>query len=82
MCPRDGRWHGLAERLDQRVVESTGELIALHGLAGRASSEVLERLRSHYELDLAIDPGKASIVGAAITGALGVTRGRTCPQVA
>ena len=61
----------LAERLDQRVVESTGELIALHGLSGRASSEVLERLRSHYDLDLAIDPGKASIVGAAITGALG-----------
>jgi len=61
----------LAQRLDQRVVESTGELIALHGLSGQASSEVLERLRSHFDLDLAIDPGKASLVGAAITGALG-----------
>jgi hypothetical protein len=61
----------LAERLDQRVVDSTGELIALHGLSGRASSQVLERLRSHFELDLAIDPGKASLLGAAITGALG-----------
>ena len=61
----------LAQRLDQRVVESTGELIALHGLSGQASSEVLDRLRSHFDLDLAIDPGKASLVGAAITGALG-----------
>jgi hypothetical protein len=61
----------LAERLDQRVVEATGELIALHGLSGHASSEVLERLRSHFDLDLAIDPGKASLVGAAVTGALG-----------
>jgi hypothetical protein len=61
----------LAERLDQHVVASTGELITLHGLAGRASSEVLERLRSHFDLDPAIDPGKASLVGAVVSGALG-----------
>jgi hypothetical protein len=61
----------LAERLDRRVVESTAELIAAHGLSGRASSEVLERLRTHFNVDLAIDPGKASLLGAVISGALG-----------
>jgi hypothetical protein len=61
----------LAERLDRHVVASTDELIRLHGLSGRASSEVLERLRSHFDVDLAIDPRKASLVGAIVSGALG-----------
>jgi predicted GTPase len=61
----------LAARLDQRVVAATDELIALHGLSGRASAEVLERLRGDYDVDLAIDPGKATLIGAAISGTLG-----------
>jgi hypothetical protein len=61
----------LAIRLNQRVIEATDELITLHGLSGRASAEVLERLRSDYDVDLAIDPDRATLVGAAISGALG-----------
>jgi hypothetical protein len=32
---------------------------------------VLERLRSDYDVDLAVDPDKATLIGAAISGALG-----------
>jgi hypothetical protein len=38
----------LGERVDQAVRSSTDELIALHGLSGRAASEVLKRMREDY----------------------------------
>ncbi len=49
----------LAQRLDAEVRRATDELIALHGLSGKAA------------VDKAADPGKASLVGAAVSGALG-----------
>lgn len=61
----------LAERLDAQVRRATDDLIALHGLAGQAAAEILQRMGAEYAVDKAADPGKASLVGAAVSGALG-----------
>jgi hypothetical protein len=61
----------LAERLDAEVRRATDTLIALHGLSGRASAEILQRMGAEYAVDKAADPGKASLIGAALSGALG-----------
>jgi hypothetical protein len=61
----------LAQRLDAAVRAATDELIALHGLSGRAAGEILQRMGSEYSVDKAADPGKAGLIGAALSGALG-----------
>jgi hypothetical protein len=61
----------LAQRLDAAVRAATDELIALHGLSGRAAGEILSRMGTEYAVDKAADPGKASLIGAALSGALG-----------
>jgi hypothetical protein len=61
----------LAKRLDTVVRAAADELIALHGLSGRAAAEVLRRMGAEYAVDKAADPGKASLIGAAVSGALG-----------
>ena len=61
----------LAQRLDAAVRSATDQLIALHGLSGRAAGEILQRMGSEYAVDKAADPGKASLIGAALSGALG-----------
>jgi hypothetical protein len=61
----------LAQRLDAEVRRATDELIALHGLSGRAGDEILQRMGAEYAVDKAADPGKASLIGAAVSGALG-----------
>jgi hypothetical protein len=61
----------LARRLDGQVREATDALIALHGLSGRASAEILQRMGAEFDVDKAADPGKAGVIGAAVSGALG-----------
>jgi hypothetical protein len=61
----------LAARLDREVRATTDELIALHGLSGRAAAEILERMGHDVDVDRAADPDRASLLGAAVTGALG-----------
>jgi hypothetical protein len=61
----------LAQRLDAEVRRATDELIALHGLSGRAAAEVLRRMGAQLAVDKAVDPGKASVLGAAVSGAVG-----------
>jgi len=61
----------LAQRLDAAVRGATDELIALHGLSGRAAGEILQRMGSEYAVNKAADPAKASLIGAALSGALG-----------
>jgi hypothetical protein len=61
----------LAQRLDAAVRTATDELIVLHGLSGHAAGEILQRMGSEYAVDKAADPGKASLIGAALSGALG-----------
>jgi len=61
----------LAQRLDAEVRRATDELIALHGLSGRAAEEVLQRMGAQLAVDKAADPAKVSVLGAAVSGALG-----------
>jgi hypothetical protein len=61
----------LAERLDAEVRRATDELIALHGLSGKAAAEILQRMGAAFAVDKAADPTKVSLVGAAVSGALG-----------
>ena len=60
----------LAEALDAEVRASTTQLIELHGLAGQAQGEILQRLATHYQLQLRMDESKAALIGGALTGAL------------
>jgi hypothetical protein len=60
----------LATRLDERLRDSTDRLIALHGLAGHASGEVLARLASGVAVDAPVDERKAAMVGGVVSGAL------------
>jgi hypothetical protein len=61
----------LAHRLDAEVRRATDELIALHGLSGHATAEVLQRMGAQVEVDKAADPGATSVISAAVSGALG-----------
>ena len=70
-APADAAMARLAQRLDAAVRVATDQLIELHGLSGRAAGEILQRMGSEYAVDKAADPGKASLVGAALSGALG-----------
>ena len=60
----------LAEALDAEVRTSISQLIELHGLSGQAQGEILERLATHYQLNLRMDESKAALIGGALTGAL------------
>ena len=61
----------MLERLDESVRESTAELVALHGLAGTASEDILRHVTSGFETQRAPDADKASLLGGLVTGALG-----------
>jgi uncharacterized protein DUF3482/50S ribosome-binding GTPase len=61
----------LAKELDTSVRESTDRLIALHGLSGRATEQILARLGGEFEVSRPADVGKTGIIGGMVTGALG-----------
>jgi hypothetical protein len=61
----------LGTRLDAEVRKATDELIRLHGLSGHAAAEVLARMGTEFAVSKAADLGKASVLGGALTGALG-----------
>jgi len=60
----------LAGQLDAEVRAHTARLIELHGLAGQAHGEILQRMAEHFHLQLRMDEGKAALLGGALTGAL------------
>jgi hypothetical protein len=60
----------LAERLDLEIRRGTDRLIALHGLDGRASGEILKRMAEHYVVKEQLSERKAAMFGGALTGAL------------
>jgi len=70
-APTEAAMARLAQRLDAAVRAATDQLIELHGLSGHAAGDILQRMGSEYAVDKAADPGKASLVGAALSGALG-----------
>lgn len=61
----------LAERLDSDIRTSTEELIRLHGLSGRATREVLRRLRDDYASTAPAKEGFAAALGGLVSGAVG-----------
>lgn len=60
----------LATRLDQALRASTDRLIAIHGLEGHASAEVLARLSEGQAVDAPVSEGKAAMMGGVVSGAL------------
>ncbi len=60
----------LAAQLEEQLRDDTTALIRLHGLAGQAQTQILQRLATHYQLRLRMDESKAALVGGALTGAL------------
>lgn len=61
----------LATRLDRAVRENTDRLIALHGLSGRASQQILARLAGQFDVAQPLDARKTGIIGGLVSGALG-----------
>ncbi|MCO5100514.1 MAG: 50S ribosome-binding GTPase [Burkholderiaceae bacterium] len=60
----------LAQRLDEAIRSATDRLIGLHGLGGRASAEIIERLSEHYRVSTRLPEGRAAVLGGVLTGAL------------
>lgn len=60
----------LAARASLALRTLTDELIAINGLKGRASQEVLQRLTEELKLDQAASAEGAAVVGGVLTGAL------------
>ena len=60
----------LAEAFDAEQRSSTSQLIALHGLEGKATGEVLKRLAANYETRQKLGEGKAALWGGVVSGAL------------
>ena len=65
-----GAMTALAARADSRIRQATDGLIALHGLSGNAAVEIRARVASDFVVDAAADANKASLIGAAVSGAL------------
>ena len=67
----DRAMKAMAERADARIRQVTDELIALHGLSGGAAAEVQARMAGDFAVDAAASRGKAGMIGAAVSGAIG-----------
>ncbi len=61
----------LASRLGAEVRSATEELVRLHGLSGKATQEVLQRLGHQFSVSRPMDADKASVLGGLVSGALG-----------
>jgi hypothetical protein len=61
----------LASRLDHQVRAATEDLVRLHGLSGKATEEVLQRMGREFSVQLPADADKASVLGGLVSGALG-----------
>ncbi len=60
----------MLERLDAAVREGTAELVALHGLTGSASEDILANLERLFTTERAADADRVGLVGGIVTGAL------------
>ena len=60
----------MAARVDDALRRSTDQLIALYGLEGRATQDVLGRLARGVTLDAPLDEAKAAMMGGVVSGAL------------
>jgi hypothetical protein len=60
----------LHDQLAAEMQRSTEVLLELHGLAGSAAPEILDRVASQIQRHDKVDEGKAALVGGAVSGAL------------
>ena len=60
----------LAARLDDDVRASTAELLALHGLEGKAQGKILARVAAQFEVRERVHEGRAAVLGGLVSGAL------------
>ncbi len=60
----------MALRLEAGLQDSMQQLISIHGLEGRAATEVIEQVARDVLVDAPIDEGKAALMGGAMSGAL------------
>jgi hypothetical protein len=60
----------LAARLDDEVRASTDQLLALHGLEGRAQGEILARVATQFDVRERVHEGRAAVWGGVLSGAL------------
>ena len=60
----------LAERLDLGICNVVNEIIALHELEGNAAKNILERLRTDYEMNRPVSEGISAVLGGMVSGAL------------
>ena len=68
--PEDEAVRAMGERLAAGLETGNGELIAVHGLQGRAAAEVARRLATDVRTEAPVDEGKAAVMGGIVSGAL------------
>jgi hypothetical protein len=61
----------LARRASANLNDATQRLLDLHGLNGSVAEEIDARVAAHFSVQTATDPGKAGLLGAVLSGALG-----------
>jgi hypothetical protein len=69
-APRQRALATLARALDEDLRRSLDQLLAIHGLEGRAGPEVDARVASDIVAEGRIDEGKAAAVGGIVSGAM------------
>lgn len=60
----------MATRLASGLKDSMQQLIAIHGLEGKAAIEVVEQVARDVQVDAPLDESRAALVGGAMSGAL------------
>ncbi len=60
----------MAARLEAGLRDSMQQLIAIHGLEGKAAIEVIEQLARDVQVDAPVDEKKAALLGGAVSGAI------------
>ncbi|MEO8542699.1 MAG: DUF3482 domain-containing protein [Betaproteobacteria bacterium] len=60
----------MATRLQQELQAGMQQLIAIHGLEGKAAAEVIKQVERDVRVDAPLHEGKAALMGGAVSGAL------------
>jgi len=67
---QSGAMAAMAKRLQQDLQDGMQQLIAIHGLEGKAAAEVIEQVERDVRVDAPLHEGKAALMGGALSGAL------------
>jgi hypothetical protein len=67
---QSGAMAAMATRLQQDLQAGMQQLIAIHGLEGKAAAEAIEQVERDVRVDAPLHEGKAALMGGAVSGAL------------